>query len=182
MTKQTWTIAAVGVIAILGGLLYFLYSHHRFPFGGADQPIIISDSTVDVRINGTLDSGDNNSHRIPGKFHHVIMMDKNGTPSSVCTNGLCDKTVVTFQIANDIAYHTITVREVPNSDATDLVVDSPPWNTNFWNKLVSGNYTTLELQGRLVDSNRVPCPHCAYYLCYSNSDTVEPNCAEKAAR
>jgi hypothetical protein len=188
MTIRNSVVGFVGG-AVIAGALSFQYSHKRFPFGGADQPILISDSSVDVRINGSLNPpGKNyNRHRILGKrFDHVVMVDsKNNTSTPICSGGKCDQTAFTFFLANDEkTFHTITIMEVNTAD-TDLVVDAPAWNTNFWYpSTLAGGFTTLSLNGGLVvtNNNHARCQYCTYYLCFPSSASVDGNCAQTSAK
>jgi hypothetical protein len=170
-----------GVIVVL--VVYVLVAYWRKlpPFDQGDQPIIISDSSVDTRINGKpIVSADGFSLLIKGKFHHVTMVDGNGVKfPPKCDNTSCNTTSVNFQLENYPGIHRISIRERADGD-TDLVIEGVAWNSNFWSHITDPPpYTTLRAAGKLIDDSGIsPCTHCKYYFCFSKSGNPDATCDE----
>lgn len=159
-------VSVVGGIAILAGLLYYLQSHHLFPFV-VSQPIVISDSSVDVKLDGPLNLVlDNKHHRIKNhQVHHIAMTDGGGKTLTLCTGKSCVGTITSYQKKDVVGTYSFDISE-PNRSDTDL-------GSHDWNDFTpSGAVNQLTLNGGLVDKNGTPCRHCKYTICFDEACKV----------
>ncbi|MGA3204322.1 MAG: hypothetical protein ABSF12_17660 [Bryobacteraceae bacterium] len=162
-------LTGVGAVAVLAIYLLVAYVQKLPPFASGNQPIIISDSSVDVQLNGPLNLVDSNHHRIKGgKVDHIAMVDGNGTPSILCNSKQsCDQTIAWYQLNGSGPSYRIVISE-PNGSDTDLGSDVA-WNTNFWTSSGPTSQPKLTLDGRLVDQFGSWCRNCVYTICFSNT-------------
>jgi hypothetical protein len=142
-----------GIVAAIAALTGVLYSLQVWPFTGSDQPILISDSSVDVQLESTA-TGDKQTHVAKGrKVDHVDMVGANGTTTAVCPQRPCR--VIRFLLDGDATYHEFDLSE--SGSDTALAVDIG-WDSSKWKP--AGTKNPKLPTGHLIDDNGTPCAHC----------------------
>jgi len=175
--KPNWIArAGLSVVAVLAVYLLIAFWQGFYPFTDGDQPIIISDSSVKVRINGQLKLvTDRSHHRIAGlKVDHIVKLDSNNAPSTRCAHAQCDGTVTEFRLNRDMTVRTMDISE-PNGTDTDLGVQGIAWDSIDWPQTTANGFTTVEASGQLIE-NGARCANCRYYVCFPTSGKVDPVC------
>jgi hypothetical protein len=138
-----------GIVATIAALTGALYSLQVWPFTPSDQPILISDSSVDITLDDVLNTpGDKHEHVIKDKkLDHIDHLDANGKSSAVACALPC--TVVKFRLGGAAPDHEFDLRQAANGKDLILYIDIG-WDSGEFNP--AGTKFPKIPRGQLTDA------------------------------